>query len=783
MNYLRRIFVLLFVFVSVSALWSRHANVIWNTPSRNSSESMPCGGGDIGMNIWVEEGDILFYLSRSGTFDENNCQLKQGRFRIRLCPNPFKDAKDFRQELKLKDGYVEVSAGGTQIQLWADVYHPVVHVEITNAQPLRTEVSYENWRYKERMIRKGEGQQCSYKWAPPKGAVTTADFVSLSSKRELPGMTKKGNLLLFYHRNPEQTVFDIAVAQQGMENVKSQMMNPLKHLTFGGYLFGDNLEYTGTTDNIYAGTDYRAWNFRSSKVSRKEQFCIILHTEQTTTVEQWEQDLQINLQRIAPQGKISSEIVSLDKKQTRLWWNAFWQRSFIEPIGNTENKNDSDIKKITRNYTLFRYMLGCNAYGSVPTKFNGGLFTFDPCHIDEKQAFTPDYRKWGGGTMTAQNQRLVYWPMLKSGDFDMMSSQFDFYNRMLKNAELRTQVYWQHNGACFCEQIENYGLPNPAEYGFKRPEWFDKGLEYNAWLEYEWDTILEFCQMILETKNYANADITPYLPLIESSLTFFDEHYRQLASRRGRKALDGNGHLVLFPGSACETYKMTNNASSTIAALKTVLENYGKKDEMLKTIPPIPLRYIEIKDSLSPTASPELKQTISPAVSWERINNVETPQLYPVFPWRIYGVGKENLELARNTYFYDPEAIKFRSHVGWKQDNIWAACLGLTEEAKRLALAKLSNGPHRFPAFWGPGYDWTPDHNWGGSGMIGLQEMLLQTNGEQILLFPAWSKEWDIHFKLHAPGETTVEATLKDGKVTDLKVLPESRKKDIIIMI
>ena len=783
MNYLRRIFVLLFVFVSVSALWSRHANVIWNTPSRNSSESMPCGGGDIGMNIWVEEGDILFYLSRSGTFDENNCQLKQGRFRIRLFPSPFKDAKDFRQELKLKDGYVEVSAGGTQIQLWADVYHPVVHVEITNAQPLRTEVSYENWRYKERMIRKGEGQQCSYKWAPPKGAVTTADFVSLSSKRKLPGMTKKENLLLFYHRNPEQTVFDIVVAQQGMENVKSQMMNPLKHLTFGGYLFGDNLEYTGTTDNIYAGTDYRAWNFRSSKVSRKEQFCIVLHTEQTATVEQWEQDLQINLQRIAPQGKISSKIVSQDKKQTRLWWNAFWQRSFIEPIGDTENKNDSDIKEITRNYTLFRYMLGCNAYGSVPTKFNGGLFTFDPCHIDEKQAFTPDYRKWGGGTMTAQNQRLVYWPMLKSGDFDMMSSQFDFYNRMLKNAELRTQVYWQHNGACFCEQIENYGLPNPAEYGFKRPEWFDKGLEYNAWLEYEWDTILEFCQMILETKNYANADITPYLPLIESSLTFFDEHYRQLASRRGRKALDGNGHLVLFPGSACETYKMTNNASSTIAALKTVLENYGKKDEMLKTIPPIPLRYIEIKDSLNPAASPELKQTISPAASWERINNVETPQLYPIFPWRIYGVGKENLELARNTYFYDPEAIRFRSHVGWKQDNIWAACLGLTEEAKRLALSKLSNGPHRFPAFWGPGYDWAPDHNWGGSGMIGLQEMLLQTNGEQILLFPAWPKEWDIHFKLHAPGETTVEATLKDGKVTDLKVLPESRKKDIIIMI
>ena len=43
--------------------------------------------------------------------------------------------------------------------------------------------------------------------------------------------------------------------------------------------------------------------------------------------------------------------------------------------------------------------------------------------------------------------------------------------------------------------------------------------------------------------------------------------------------------------------------------------------------------------------------------------------------------------------------------------------------------------------------------------------------------------EWNVHFKLHAPGNTTVEATLKDGKVTDLKVSPENRKKDIIIMI
>lgn len=165
---------------------------------------MPCGGGDIGMNVWVEEGDVLFYLSRSGTFDENNCLLKQGRFRIRLSPNPFKETKEFRQELMLNDGFVEISAEGTRIQIWADVFHPVVHVEIVNARPLQAEIFYENWRYRDRPIRKGEGQQCSYKWAPPQGAVTSADTI-----RPLPNsqfFTLNSPLITFYHRNPEETV-------------------------------------------------------------------------------------------------------------------------------------------------------------------------------------------------------------------------------------------------------------------------------------------------------------------------------------------------------------------------------------------------------------------------------------------------------------------------------------------------------------------------------------------------------------------------------------------------
>jgi hypothetical protein len=98
-------------------------------------------------------------------------------------------------------------------------------------------------------------------------------------------------------------------------------------------------------------------------------------------------------------------------------------------------------------------------------------------------------------------------------------------------------------------------------------------------------------------------------------------------------------------------------------------------------------------------------------------------------------------------------------------------------------MLKLENAPGRFPTFWGPGFDWLPDHNWGGSAMIGLQEMLLQTDDKRILLFPAWPKEKNVYFKLHAPYNTTVEAEWKDGKMTRLIVLPEERKKDVEIMI
>ena len=80
---------------------------VWTTPSRNSSESMPCGGHDIGLNVWVENGDVLFYIAQSGWFDENNTLLKAGRWRIHLDGQPF-DGQHFEQRLCLDEGAIYI---------------------------------------------------------------------------------------------------------------------------------------------------------------------------------------------------------------------------------------------------------------------------------------------------------------------------------------------------------------------------------------------------------------------------------------------------------------------------------------------------------------------------------------------------------------------------------------------------------------------------------------------------------------------------------------------------
>ena len=59
---------------------------------------MPVGNGDFGLNVWVQpDGDLRLLLGKTDAWDENSVNLKLGRLRIALEPNPFVNGGTFRQ--------------------------------------------------------------------------------------------------------------------------------------------------------------------------------------------------------------------------------------------------------------------------------------------------------------------------------------------------------------------------------------------------------------------------------------------------------------------------------------------------------------------------------------------------------------------------------------------------------------------------------------------------------------------------------------------------------------
>jgi hypothetical protein len=112
------------------------------------------------------------------------------------------------------------------------------------------------------------------------------------------------------------------------------------------------------------------------------------------------------------------------------------------------------------------------------------------------------------------------------------------------------------------------------------------------------------------------------------------------------------------------------------------------------------------------------------------------------------------------------------------------AYLGLVHDTRHAVVerARRHDPSQRFPAFWGPNFDWTPDQCHGGVLMRTLQAMVLQADGDQIFLLPAWPRDWNVDFRLHAPKRTIVEGRFEEGQWVRLTVHPPERRRDIVLV-
>lgn len=439
--------------------------------------------------------------------DENNMLAKLGRVKLTLDPNPFGEGKSFRQELLLRDGYVRITgeddAGQpVTVDIWVDVFQPVIHVEVNGQTETNVTAEYQGWRFEDRVVNGkdiGLGEIPDY-WSYPGNVTYHKDTVDY-----------QGDAVLFYHKNDnDDLVMNLAIKQQGLEG-KLDMdtwYDPCTNFTFGGLMRGEGMAAAEEVqDGSYNNYAYRAWTLTSEAPTKTRSLEIGLHTGQYETVESWQTDLLKNLE------KSDTHTPSIQ------WWHDFWDRSSVV-INDGAGESDTGWQ-IARNYALFRYMMGCNEYGNLPAKFNGGMFTWD-------SNGNPDYRTWGGAGMTAQNQRHLYWPLLKSGDYDGMIPEFDFYNNAYPNGEQAVKAYWGHAGTKMDEYPTHYGLSFGGVYNWNHApdEKLHPGYIDNGSVVYEYVHQLDFAAMMLDYHRYTGRDISNYLDFIEKAVLFHLEHYK-----------------------------------------------------------------------------------------------------------------------------------------------------------------------------------------------------------------------------------------------------------------
>lgn len=729
-------------------------DVTWTALGQNENDSMPIGNGDLAANVWTEpNGDLVVLVAKSDAWTGMGKLVKLGRVRIQLTPNPWVGAEHFQQILRLENGEIEIRNDKDVVRVWIDANHPVLHVEAELKSPAILQAKLELWRT----------QTHSYnELSPDRGGLFEFGDHPVPLEFETDTIAPADeHSILWYHYN-RSSIFPLVFKQEHLDSVLSQYTDPLLHRCFGATIAGLGL----------ARVDDHT--LRSVTPSSNPRVDLIALTEtqvaDPATFQSNLKELAVRMNRIPLASARSAH---------QQWWRQFWNRSWIRVTGS------DDAAKVSQGYVMQRYMVAASSRGAFPTKFNGGLFTVGHDIAESRDStnrdHNPDFRAWGNSYWN-QNTRLLYWPLVATGDFDLLQPWFRLYVNALPLAEDRARVYFHHGGALFAETMYFWGLPNLNDFGWDNPTTEMQ----SEWQRYHIQGSLEVIAEMLDAydvtqdQNFARHEI---LPLANAVVTFYAQHWPRGA----------DGKIYISPSQSLETYQVdAANPTPDIAGLRADItrllalpsgiasaEQRASWKETLDVSPSIPTG-TTAKDKTPPQGKGDSDGTpvILPAAAYGSTKNTENPELYVAFPYRLYGVGKPDLKLAQDSFV----ARKFPQDTCWGQDGPQAAVLGLTAVAQRAAIDEFTDyGDQHFQWFWKAGHDWIPDLDNGGTGMMTLELMVMQTDGRRIQLLPAWPKDWTADFKLHAPYHTVVEGHVENGKITHLQVTPPERARDVVV--
>jgi alpha-L-fucosidase 2 len=705
-------------------------NVVWTSPSTNGSPgSMPLGNGDITANVWVENngGDLMLYLGKSDSWSEGTRLLKVGRVRTHFSPNPFASGLPFTQTLDFYHGEIDITAGpsGSQVYLriYIDANQPVIRIEASGQQNFTMSCSNEIWRSSAQAM--NSGNQDSFR------GVAGASPAPSESADVAPVLSDR---LEWYHQNASSYFNEIFNAEN-LSGYSGSYTDPWATRIFGATILADNFSVVNSQQlQSGSGTNFLVSIYPCTMPTGSESIFQILMNNQ--------------IERVETTSEAAARTNHYD------WWDAFWNRSWIFVSG------DTNAITVTRGYLEQRFMEACQGRGQYPIKFNGGAFTFD--HNGQNG----DYRAWGPGYWN-QNTRLLYWPLLASGDFDMMLPFFNLYTNMLPVQTAATLHYYGHGGAFFPETFNIFGLYYGDDWGWNNTGGTTCG---DTYIKYHYQGGLETLAMMLAYYNYTqdSSFATNYVvPMGTQVIRFFNEHWSKV-----------NGKLFFYPANACEMYWSCTNSTDYISGLMSDISQLMALPGNFTT-PALVTEWSNCLAVLPPLPMDSTGAYVKPAQTYGVGMNTENPECYCIFPYRLYGLGLTNFNVGLAT-FNNRTVRNYKSD--WSQDVIEEPLVGLTSAAQSDVINNFNDTDPtaRFQAYWTTRNDYLPTEDTGGAAMSGLQFMLMQCVGNQIQLLPSWPSGWNVDFKLNAPGNTTVRLILTNGTVTALTASPATRTNDFV---
>ena len=768
-------------------------NVIYKKPGKSDRSAMPLGNGRVGISLWVEqEGDLQFYIGHTDAQSEMDRNVKLGKVILSLDPNPFTTGCQFVQELVLREGSIQITssdaANAVRIKVFVDSTSDTIYLDVNSQQPIKASARLLNWRTEPKVP-----------WPIPdlEHGGTFQESADVVACRE--------NGILFYHKNGKSLLQSTAIIE-GLSEHLDQIVDTLADRTFGGYMtLQDGAWQEDSPRDLPAITSGSGLNH----ALRISVFC------------EQEPDTRPLVQKVLAEHAWLPEFATAARRTAR-FWDAYFGQSFIFVAGDPEisapipdeiksvclepEDRQSVPSKITQAYILTRFMMACSGSGKMPIAFNGLIYNLMPglnrhltfehfCQTFAAQPagqpnleINPDEKGWEECCTLWQNVRLPYASMLARGEIEPLQRLFAYYRKFWAINRAKASAYYQAEGQYNTEITHSFGLMPARIYGIERDGLKD-GYAVNRWGgAIDISPGLELCFLMLDY--YRFTQDTAFL--WQELLPYAEDLLRYVETRFTARE---NGKIVLTKLQSVETYFDTTNPVTVVAGMQAVLGGILALDaglvpnrsffERLQTLTPdLPLEHDE-KGSL----------VLAPARSYEpKRNNVENPALYAVFPFRLFGLDKPDLQRMKDTFWhcmaisdgYQPHrmgnAPGAPSYSGWQYTGMAAALLGMAEEAAEILAnnCAMKNPGTRFPAMWGPVHDAVPDVDHGANILNTLQLMLLQVEGDRIRILPAWPKDWDVQFRFYVSKETCVQCVYRGGEIVELTVSPPDHRYQLV---